>query len=55
MSEKKENLIKSTCKELGLTYKELGEFIGYNGDTLNNMASKSNDKLSLFYPKLLLC
>lgn len=42
-----ENLIKQTCKELGLTYKQLGELIGFNGDTLNNMASKSNDKLSL--------
>jgi len=41
-----ENLIKATCKELGLTYKQLGEAIGFNGDTLNNMASKPNDKLS---------
>ncbi|QCD44415.1 transcriptional regulator [Campylobacter mucosalis] len=41
-----ENLIKQTCKELGLTYKQLGEAIGFNGDTLNNMASKPNDKLS---------
>lgn len=28
--EKKENLIKKTCKELGLTYRELGEAIGYS-------------------------
>lgn len=42
-----ENLIKQTCKELGLTYKQLGEAIGFNGDTLNNMASKPNDKLSV--------
>ncbi|CUU80344.1 Uncharacterised protein [Campylobacter hyointestinalis] len=41
-----ENLIKQTCKELNLTYKQLGELIGFNGDTLNNMASKPNDKLS---------
>lgn len=41
-----ENLIKQTCKELNLTYKQLGEAIGFNGDTLNNMASKPNDKLS---------
>lgn len=41
-----ENLIKHTCRELGLTYKQLGEAIGFNGDTLNNMASKPNDKLS---------
>ncbi|MGP1450916.1 MAG: transcriptional regulator [Wolinella sp.] len=25
-----ENLIKKTCKELGLTYRELGEAIGYS-------------------------
>ncbi|TLD85391.1 transcriptional regulator [Helicobacter sp. MIT 11-5569] len=43
---KNENLIKKTCKELGLTYRELGEKIGFNGNTLNNMASKTNDKLS---------
>lgn len=42
-----ENLIKQTCKELGLTYKQLGEAIGFSGDTLNNMASKPNDKLSV--------
>ncbi len=41
-----ENIIKQTCKELGLTYKQLGELIGFNGDTLNNMASKDNDRLS---------
>lgn len=46
MSDKNENLIKSTCKELNLTYRQLGELIGFNGDTLNNMASKPNDKLS---------
>ncbi|WP_416860584.1 hypothetical protein [Helicobacter ganmani] len=28
--EPKENLIKKTCKELGLTYRELGERIGYS-------------------------
>lgn len=32
----KDNLIKLTCKELGLTYKQLAEEIGYNGNTLNN-------------------
>ncbi|EDO8527515.1 transcriptional regulator [Campylobacter jejuni] len=41
-----ENIIKKTCKELGLTYKQLGELIGYNGDSLNTMANKSNDELS---------
>ena len=30
MSEKNDNLIKTTCKRLGLTYKQLGELIGYS-------------------------
>uniref|UniRef100_UPI003AF8C2CD transcriptional regulator n=1 Tax=Campylobacter fetus TaxID=196 RepID=UPI003AF8C2CD len=33
------NLIKATCKELGLTYKQLGELIGYSEATLNKNAS----------------
>lgn len=37
--EPKENLIKKTCKELGLTYRELGERIGYSEATLNKNAS----------------
>lgn len=36
-----QNIIKKTCKELGLTYAQLGEAIGYGGDTLRNIASKS--------------
>lgn len=36
MSDKNENLIKSTCKELGLTYKQLGEMIGYSESAINN-------------------
>lgn len=34
------NIVKSTCKELGITYKELGEAIGYGADSLRNIASK---------------
>ena len=33
------NLIKKTCKELGLTYRELAEIIGYSEATLNKNAS----------------
>ncbi|WP_430806627.1 transcriptional regulator [Campylobacter sp. 9BO] len=33
-----ENLIKQTCKELGLTYKQLGELIGYSESAINNAA-----------------
>ena len=36
-----ENIIKKTCKEQGLTYAQLGEQIGYSGDTLKNAASKN--------------
>ena len=36
------NIVKKTCKELGLTYKELGEAIEYGGDSLRNTASKKD-------------
>lgn len=41
MSEMSDNLIKTTCKQLGLTYKQLGELIGYSESALNN-ASRQN-------------
>jgi len=44
--EKQENIIKKTCKELNLTYKQLGELIGFGGTTLNSLASKNNEELS---------
>ena len=34
----KENLIKATCKELGLTYKQLGEAIGYGEEAVSKAA-----------------
>ena len=43
MSEEKEdNLIKQVCKELNLTYAELGKEIGLSGDSLRTIASKGN-------------
>ncbi|ECL9537867.1 transcriptional regulator [Campylobacter coli] len=39
MAKNDENLIRKTCKELGLTYKQLGELIGYSEATLNKNAS----------------
>jgi hypothetical protein len=36
-----ENIVKKVCKELGMTYKQLGEAIGYSGDSLRNIASKN--------------
>jgi len=35
-----ENIVKKTCKDLGLTYKQLGEAIGYKPDTMNSVASR---------------
>lgn len=37
-----ENLIKHTCRELGLTYKQLGEAIGYGEGAIKNSASTGN-------------
>lgn len=34
------NLVRVSARELGMTYKELGEAIGYSGDSLRNTASK---------------
>ena len=42
MEEKKEiHLVKKVSKELGLTYKELGEEIGYSESILRQSVSKS--------------
>ena len=38
MKERSDNLIKKTCKELGLTYRELGEKIGYSESAIKNAA-----------------
>lgn len=37
MNENKENLIKKVCKELNLTYKQLGELIGYSEGRLKQV------------------
>ncbi len=34
-----ENIVKKTCKELGMTYKELGEAIGYSESNLRKTVS----------------
>ncbi len=33
-----ENIVKKVCKELGLTYKQLGERIGYSENAVSNAA-----------------
>ncbi|MDO7252790.1 hypothetical protein [Helicobacter cappadocius] len=47
----KENLIKKTAKELGMTYKELGIAIGYSQETISKSAS--SEKISLPLQKAL--
>ncbi|OPA71875.1 hypothetical protein BB381_06995 [Campylobacter pinnipediorum subsp. caledonicus] len=39
-----ENLIKQTCKELGLTYKQLGERLGISEGAIRN--SVTNNRIS---------
>ena len=36
---KEENIVKKVCKELGITYKQLGEKIGYSEGALKTAAS----------------
>ncbi|TLE00984.1 transcriptional regulator [Helicobacter muridarum] len=45
MDKKSDNLIKKTCKELGLTYRELGEKIGYSEEAISKAAR--TDKISI--------
>ena len=42
MAKNDDNLIKKTCKELGLTYRELGERIGYSESAINNASRQEN-------------
>ena len=41
MEKKEEHLIKRVSKELGLTYKELGEKIGYSESSLKKAVSEN--------------
>ncbi|EJF06525.1 Helix-turn-helix protein [Thiovulum sp. ES] len=40
MENKEENLVKKTCRELGITQKELAERIGVHGGTVRAWSSK---------------
>ena len=48
------NIVKRVCKELGLTYKQLGEAIGYGEEAVSkaartdNISSAMNKALSLY-------
>ena len=41
MENQEGNLIKDTCKSLGLTYRELGEKIGYSDSNLRKAVSQN--------------
>ena len=41
MENQEGNLIKETCKSLGLTYRELGEKIGYSDSNLRKAVSQN--------------
>lgn len=41
MENQERNLIKDTCKSLGLTYRELGEKIGYSDSNLRKAVSQN--------------
>lgn len=49
-----DNIVKRVCKELGLTYKQLGEAIGYGEEAVSkaartdNISSAMNKALSLY-------
>ena len=39
-----DNLIKATCKELNLTYKQLGEAIGYSESAIKNAGTRETSE-----------
>ena len=47
MEEKEVHLVKRVSKELGITYKELGEEIGYTESTLRKSVSDNRTTLQL--------
>ena len=47
MKEKEIHLVKRVSKELGMTYKELGEKIGYSENTLRYSVSKNQLSIQL--------
>lgn len=44
MNDKSQNIVKATAKALGLTYRQLGEAIGYSESAIAQIAS--NNKIS---------
>jgi transcriptional regulator with XRE-family HTH domain len=55
MENKEENLVKKTCRELGITQKELAEKIGVHDVTVRNWTSKGKiPKIAKNFMELLL-
>lgn len=42
MSDKSQNIVKATAKALGLTYKQLGEAIGYSESAIKTAIANDN-------------
>lgn len=55
MSDKEMNLIKKTAKELGMTYKELGEAIGYTEGAIKNAIATDNVSSPMAYAIKMYC
>jgi transcriptional regulator with XRE-family HTH domain len=51
--EKEENIIKKICREHNLTYKKLAEEIGYGHGSIQNLANKENNDISIMVKKVL--
>jgi len=55
--DKELNIVKKTCKELGLTYRQLGEIIGYSesslrGSTINNISEPMRKAIQMYKKNL---
>ncbi|EJF05919.1 putative transcriptional regulator [Thiovulum sp. ES] len=48
MEQKEENLVKKTCRELGITQKELAEMMGISRQSVNNWANNRTDPPKIF-------
>jgi DNA-binding XRE family transcriptional regulator len=49
LEQKEENLVKKTCRELGITQKELAEKIGVSEKSITNWANNKNKPPKSFY------
>ena len=47
MNEKQENIVKATAKRLGMTYRQLGEAVGYGEEAISKAARTDNISSSM--------